>query len=183
MPVFSWPEAQHTHTKLLVTFYLSSTDYVSILYSLPDPHSLLTSSLHRIPQIPDSFSLSPLTTTLLFRAAVSATGNKCAAITYHSHSGQWDWLSCASYVKVLVKSWWRDFLQAERQEGMSGASLGRERNAIVPRPHPGETDNQIPSNKIKIHHLDSAFTNAMLKYLIIYGRISLTCIILFTRGS
>lgn len=39
-------------------------------------------------------------------------------------------------VKVLDKGQWRDALQVGKQEGMSGASLGSEGNAIIPQPHP-----------------------------------------------
>lgn len=64
-------------------------------------------------------------------------------------------------VKVLDKGQWRDALQAEKQEGISGASLGSEGNTIIPQPHPAGvkthghlSKNESTSENRKILHLD-----------------------------
>lgn len=69
--VYSWPEAQqwdktisHPPPELYsttLTLHISSTR--PSFYSPSDPHSFLTSSLNRIPQIPESFSYSSLSST------------------------------------------------------------------------------------------------------------------------
>lgn len=128
----------------LATFHLCSTVwpslYLSNLYSLSDPHSFLISSLHRIPQIPNSFSHSSLSTTRPIEPQFlpQVTNVQLLHITLLQDS-ETLWL-CAfkasvreSYAKVLVKKGrQRDALQSQRQAGMSWASLGRERNVIIP---------------------------------------------------
>lgn len=97
----------------------------------PYSHSFLTSSLHRIPQIPISspthYPQPSLKSCNFRRGLYCKCERKCAWLCVFKALG---------LVKVLDKGQWRDALQVGKQEGMSGASLGSEGNAIIPQPHP-----------------------------------------------
>lgn len=79
-----------------VTLQIDSYLYLSVFYSCSDPHSFLTSSLSRIPQIPHFLSHSSLSTTSF--CTTSAKGHKCEGVA----SGQWEWLRAQRPVVVVV---------------------------------------------------------------------------------
>lgn len=121
-----WPEAHRSQTKWLISFQLCSVlrlllfFYLSIFCSPSGPHSFLTNSLHRIPQIPDSCSSSV--------TLCSSTGDKCAAM-----------LLCVEPIcKKPDGGLWTDAFALRVVERNVRASLDRWRNVIIPQPHPGE---------------------------------------------